>query len=249
MIERAHLSSTVRQKLLTGWAHEQRQRIDEATQLTLLNGRIVNQRSWILAFFDRLLMRVVFAIPIVASMLTRRMFGDNLQLTACSDGFFLRNAGGGRRLTQIWVQGRDGSMSLSDNVILRQSSRLALLVLVDRPTQATSSEMLRLLRSANFAEDIISMHSVTFLSRYPATKNDDSKNHHPVEGLYYPCTRSDLEKAGIVVMEGYNEKSILTRVGETARFVVVRPDLFIHSVARTVEELSQNLADIKDFLS
>lgn len=48
-----------------------------------------------------------------------------------------------------------------------------------------------------------------------------------------PCNREELVRAGVEPMRGYDERSFERRVGAKAKYVLVRPDCFVHSVART----------------
>jgi hypothetical protein len=244
IMESANLSPEAEENLLVGWSHEQRQRADESTRATMVNGSIVNRRSSVLAFLHRVMMRLLWLIPGMPARITGQAFGHSTRLAQCENGFFLPAAGGGRKLSQIWVQNRDGRPQLSDSVIFREESKLALLVLIDDATEVRPAEIKRMVKEADLGDEVLSMSSLTFLCRHPKSDN------YAVPGeissaVYYPCTRAQLTQAGIIAIKGYKETSLSTRLGSAARFIVARPDFFVHSVARSVEEFHQNANDIR----
>ncbi len=248
MIERAGLGQPAVEKLLTGWSQEQRQRVDDATRTTMVNGRITNQRSAIFSFLFRTIARVLWMFPGVARRASANAFGDHMQYTNCRDGFFLPRAHGGQKLTQIWIRGRDGIPLLSDSVILRQGSQLALLVLVDQPQDVDQAQLSSILEQSRLPSQIISTDSITFLLR----KNDESDK--PFNGttdcqLYSPCSVRQLEESGITAIKGYDMNSLSIRLGRRAKYIIVRPDFFVHSVATSVEELKHNVSEIRAYLS
>jgi hypothetical protein len=247
MMEHAHLNPKSEQDLLLGWSHEQRQRTDESTRTTMINGRIVNRRSSILAFLHRVLMRLLWAMPGMAARMTRQAFGDHTCLTSCANGFFLPTSGGGRKLAQIWIQSKHSSPQLSDSVILREECKLALLVLVNDATEAAPEDIKHMLREADLGDAVLPMSAVTFLCRHPRRESSAAVNEiaYPV---YYPCRRGELAAAGIDAIKGYNEMSLVSRLGSSARFVIVRPDFFVHSVARSVEDFQRNAKELRKAL-
>lgn len=59
-------------------------------------------------------------------------FRDRLVYThrACPDGIFLLHAGGGRKIAQVWVRKNEEPPWLWDGALLRELSRLSLLVII-----------------------------------------------------------------------------------------------------------------------
>lgn len=249
MMQHAKLSPESCEKLLRGWNLEQRQRIDESLQLTSVNGSVVNQRSWILALLHRWTMRVLWSISGLPGILTRNAFGDSLQFKLCENGFFIPTKGGGRRLAQIWIRGMDnGPPQLSDSVFFRQRSKIALLVLVQDAIELKNIDVRSIFNKAALTEAVISLESVTFLLKSPlgdGTKIDADF----FSSVFNICTAADVTAAGITPVNGYNEKSLIRRLGSSARFVIVRPDFFIHSVAADEMELQENARHLLDLVS
>jgi hypothetical protein len=243
IMESAHLSPESEQNLLVGWSHEQRQRADESTRATMVNGSIVNRRSSVLAFLHRVMMRLLWVIPGMPARITGRAFSDTTRLAQCDNGFFLPASGGGRKLPQIWIQNQDDKPQLSDSVIFREEPKMALLVLIDDAAEARPAEIKQMIKEADLVHEVLSMSSVTFLCRYPKSES------YAVRGeisfpVYCPCTRGQLALAGIIAIKGYNETSLTTRLGSSARFIIARPDFFIHSVASSAEEFQRNAKDL-----
>ena len=246
-MEHAHLSPKSEHDLLLGWSHEQRQRVDESTRATMINGSIVNRRSSILAFLHRALMRLLWAIPGMPARMTRQAFGDRTCLTQCENGFFLTASGGGRKLSQIWIQSEHGSPQLSDSVIFKEECKLALLVLIEDATEVVPEDIKHMLQEADLGDAVLPMSSVTFLCRHSRSESNAAVNEitYPV---YYPCRRVELAAAGIDAIKGYNELSLTTRLGSSARFVIARPDFFVHSIARSAEDFQRNAKELRKAL-
>jgi hypothetical protein len=185
-------------------------------------------------------------IPGMPAKITGQAFGDRTLLTQCENGFFLPASEGGRKLLQIWIQSQDGNPQLSDSVIFREESKLALLVLIENEAEARPAEIRQMLKEANLAEEVLSMTSVTFLCRHPKSEvNAVTEVSSPV---YYPCTRAELATAGITPIKGYKETTLIARLGRSARFVIARPDFLVHSIAISAEEFQRNVEELRKAL-
>ena len=75
-MEHQQLPQSAEEKILLGSNSEQRQRIDEALYVTMVNGQVVNRRSSVLAFWHRNAMGVVWHVPGVPSWTTFRAFAE-----------------------------------------------------------------------------------------------------------------------------------------------------------------------------
>jgi hypothetical protein len=246
MMEHAQLSPHSEERLLIGWSHEQRQRADESTRATMINGSIVNRRSAVLAFLHRVIMRLLWMIPRMRARITRQAFADRTQLTKCENGFFLPASGGGRKLSQIWIQSSGGSPQLSDSVIFREESKLALLVLIENTAEARPAEIKQMLKEASLGDEVLSMTSVTFLCRHP--RSEINAVTEVSSSVYYPCTRAELATAGITPIKGYSETTLRSRLGRSARFIIARPDFLVHSIAISAEDFQQNVEKLRKAL-
>jgi hypothetical protein len=243
MMEHAQLSPHAEKRLLVGWSHEQRQLADEATRATMVNGSIVNRRSAVLAFLHRVVMRLLWMIPGIPARMTSYAFGDHTRLAQCENGFFLAASGGGRNLSQIWIQNQDGSPQLSDSVIFREESRLALLVLIETVAEVRPADVEQILKEAHIGDAVLSMSSVTFLCRHP--RSETNAVAEMPSSVYYPCTRAELVTAGITPIKGYDETTLRTRLGRSAKYIIARPDFLVHSIAASAEDFHRNVEELR----
>jgi hypothetical protein len=212
----------------------------------MVNGNIVNRRSAVLAFLHSVVMRLLWVIPGTPARMTSYAFGDRTRLAQCENGFFLAASGGGRKLSQIWLQNQDGSPQLSDSVIFREESRLALLVLIETVAEARPAEIKQMVKEAYIGGAVLSMSSVTFLCRHPMSETNAVAGMP--SSVYYPCTRAELATAGITPIKGYDETTLRTRLGRSARYIIARPDFLVHSIAISAEEFQRNAGELRKAL-
>ncbi|GME62549.1 hypothetical protein M1819_002500 [Neofusicoccum parvum] len=238
-------------RLLHGWQNEQRQRVDEAARMTMRNASLTVERSWLRAWLARLVMHVVALVPGLHGWVSRQRLRDAAVLKRCEDGFFVAARGGGARVSQIWVRPYCGDPVLSDEVFFRRAGSLAVVVLLNGQKQLEKEveEVEGLLGRAAVEEELVSMSAVTFLMRTGrrrlAVERKDAERH----GVYLPCPKDELIRAGVEPIEGYDERSFERRLGSKAKYVIVRPDCFVHSVADTAEEFLKNLSHVQEALS
>lgn len=250
MMSNLNASPATREKILQGWSQERRHAWNAATAATKLNGSIVNQRSWISGFFFRAWIRFLWWFPIVAYRRTHQAFRDKLiySVNSCPDGFFLESAGGGQKMAQIWVKSDGEKPRLSDEVILRDLSRLTILVIVRKPEDINAAPIEAALRAAELPEEVITISGVRHLCH--TTSKHLLPKHDTAGELIYPCNNEELAIEGITPLaQGYKEKSLEDRLGPKTKYVIVRPDFFVHSKARNLDELSRNLGRVKEYFS
>jgi hypothetical protein len=125
--------------------------------------------------------------------------------------------------------------------------KLALLVLVEDATEVRPVEIKQMLKEGDLGDEVLSMSSVTFLCHHSKSKSNAMVDETACP-VHYPCTRTELAAAGISAIKGYNETSLKTRLGASARFIIARPDFFVHSIARTAEEFHWNAKELKKAL-
>ena len=247
MIEGQKLPPAAQERILLGWNSEQRQRVDDSLRMTMVNGEIVNRRSAILAFLHRCTMRALWLIPGLSGLLTYQAFGDHLRFDECANGCFILSKGGGRKLPQIWIREIGGSPQLSDNVFFRQRSNFALLVVNKRNEPIALNVISSLIADAGLPPEVLSLDSVTFLLDGPQqSQMEDGKKSEAA--AYYACSAAELEAEGHTPIKGYDERSLIRRLGSSAKFVIVRPDFFIHSIAAEAAEFHQNAKSLLDLL-
>jgi len=237
ILSRITMSAAAQKRLLTGWANERRQVCDYATRLTKLNGIITNQRSTITAFLFRNLMRLLWSVPILVRMLTRKAIGDDFQYQDSPGVFGLLNRGGGRKLPQIWVRSGEEEPVLSDAVLIHDMSRLSLVVIL-RNEEADEKALAKLVEQTAVPEGIFSAESIVFLQI--DTKVTCSDKGCGLQMHYRPCSRQELLEEGIKPITGYDDKTLSRQIGKSAKYVILRPDFYIHSVASNEKEFLEN---------
>lgn len=242
----SHLSVTrsIREKVLTGWAHERRQVCDHATRATKVNGSITNQRNATMAFFYRIVMRLLWCVPAVARKITRLTLADNFRYQACEGGFFLRNRGGGGKLSQIWIQGGKSEPELSDTVFIRDMARLSLIVVV-RGDEDNHAGVEEFIEKGALPDGIFTEDNIIFL--YLNNSDNTSDDREIPQQQYRPCKHADLVIQGITPLQGYDEMTLERQIGKETNYVIVRPDFYIHSVASDKKELLENVQEIRKY--
>lgn len=241
-LSRMTVPHVIQDKFLTDWGHEQRQACDHATELTKANGSITNERSRVLAFLTRTLMGLLWCIPGVPFMMTRYTMGDRFRYQQFDGLFALREKGGGYKMPQIWIRRGDENPQLSDEVFHRDASRLALVSIVEDEDIVDEISMAKTIGRMALPGDLLREKNVTYLCLRLGKSTKDSQ-------VYRPCGRDELLAEGIEPMTGYDPHTLAKRIGSAAKYVIVRPDFFIHSVASSVEELFGNGRVIAEYFT
>lgn len=250
MMSKFNFTREVQQKILTGWSQERVHGWKASMQATKLNGSIVNLRSVFVGFFWRLWMRALWWFPSVAERRTRAAFRDKLVFNSksCPDGFFLEKAGGGRKIAQIWVRGREGSPRLSDSALIRDLSRLSLMIMVRNPADVSPEAVAKVLEAADLPENLLTMDEVTFYNVTGSGRTLDISLELGGE-ICSPCTIEDLAEESIKPITGYSSTAVQDRLASSTKFVLLRPDFFIHSAASDLQGLSRNLEDVRKYFT
>ncbi|KAK2811067.1 hypothetical protein FQN50_002402 [Emmonsiellopsis sp. PD_5] len=244
------VSSEIRERILTGWSQERRHAWNSATLATKLNGSIVNQRGFWSGLIYRTWMRILWCFPMIRRFRTWRAMRDKLVFNSktCPDGFFLEKAGGGRKVAQIFVRRRGECPVLSDTVFLRNLPHMGLLVLVRSPTDGDPNVVEDVLRAADLPETILSSEDVTFFC-INSQAGDSLAKLGVEKKTFYPCTAAEASSEGMRIIKGYNQSAVQDRFARSVKYVLIRPDFFVHSVASNAEELSTNLGKVKEYFS
>ncbi|KAK3380614.1 hypothetical protein B0T24DRAFT_697177 [Lasiosphaeria ovina] len=251
MMSTISVLTTTRERILEGWSQERRHAWKGAMNATRLNGSIVNMWSFFGGLLYRIVMRLVWQFPILARLRTHRAFRDKLAFThkTCPDGFFLDGAGvGGRKVAQIRVRKQGQAPILSDSAFLRNLSHLSLLVFVRRDSPAVEhAQIAEILKVADLPRDMLTMEDVTLYFIDGSSSETSTARPEPGLEAYYPCTTEELAGEGITPIKGYHHTSVEDRYGSSAKFVLVRPDFIVHSVASSGEELLANLGKTGEY--
>lgn len=248
MMSRLHVSPQVQTKILTGWSQERRHAWEAATLSTKLNGSIVNQTSFWSGMLYRICMRIIWWIPGGARWRTKRAFRDKLVYdnTTCPDGFFLQAAGGGRKIAQIWVKSDDDKEPrLSDDVFLRDLTHMSLVVLVKRPADYGPDALYATVKDVGLPEELFDFKDISYLNLTGQERANGDKS----TAIYHPCPVEELDRHGITSLQGYNKDAVQNRLQSSAKYILLRPDFFIHSVARDLNQLRRNLESVQEYFS
>jgi hypothetical protein len=237
-----NVDKTVRERILTGWSKERRQACDWATIITKHNGSITNQRSVIMSFIQRCFMRIFYSIPGLGLWYTRRTFGD-FRYRNVEEAFYLEHSGGGRKIPQIWIRPAGQKPQLSDQVLLGHAGRLALVVLVKEDEVVELAEIGRVLESVSMPKQILASEDIRCLI---LTDRQWGLNTCKFQ-TYFTCKENELLREGIEPVKGYHEQALERHFKPSARYIVLRPDCFIHSVANDLEGLTVNLQKVRAY--
>ncbi|SPO07711.1 related to monooxygenase [Cephalotrichum gorgonifer] len=245
MMSRVGISKEVEQKILLGWSQERRHAWKAAMRATKLNGSIVNLRSFFGGLLYRISMRALWWFPWIARYRTRQAFKDKLIYTrqTCPDGFFLESADGGQKVAQVWVRRAGEEPKLSDSAFIRDMSHISLLVVVRNAREVDPAEVAETLAAAALPETIITMDDVTYYHINGSGQDIDIDTKAGGE-VYQPCNAEELTREGITPIQGYNYTAVQDRLASSAKFVLLRPDFFVHSVASDADGLLKNLKEV-----
>ncbi|KAL2861194.1 uncharacterized protein BJX67DRAFT_375520 [Aspergillus lucknowensis] len=246
------VSPAVRERILNGWAQERRHAWTAATLATKLNGSIVNDRSLLGGWVYRACMRLIWWFPSLAWLRTRRAFRDKLVYNAgtCPDGFFVEEKGGGRKVAQVWVR-RGGEVPvLSDTVFLRNLPRLGLVVFVRSAADAEAAVqgVEAAIRESGVSAELLTAMDATYycldVGSVPTLKKMGVEDQ-----TYCPCKEEELREEGIRPIKGYRDTAVQDRYASSTRYVLVRPDFFVHSLAVDRKELRACLEAVNQYFS
>jgi len=243
IMSRLNVHKTVQERVFTGWSKERRQACDAATITTKRNGSITNQRSVILSFIHRCFMGVLWSIPGLGLWYTARAFRDHFSYQDVQEGFYLEQAGSGRKIPQIWIKSAGEKPQLSDEIFLGHTARLALVILVRDDEVAEPAEIGKVLEAISMPKEILTSQDARYLCL-----TDRKKVFNTCElQTYFPCKEDELLKEGIEPVKGYNEEALERKFEPSVKYIVLRPDCFIHSVANDLEGLSANLKKVRAY--
>ena len=241
------ITPAIQRRIFEGWSQERRESCDEATETTKRNGRITAQRSRWKAWLHRFVMGSLWLIPFIRKWISRKAFNDRFKYTMSGDSCFVGKMSGGVKIPQVWVS-NGGKPCLSDTALMKDFSRFALIVVLRKGEVIDDAQVRSTIASANIPPGLFTAENVVYLRVDGRSKNLllDSKT---TESIYWVCEEKALEQEGITPIPGYDALTIQRKVGQYAKYVVVRPDFYIHSVARNESELQSNLMELAEYFT
>ncbi len=214
-------------KILSAWAYERRQGVDSSIKLTMGNGRLCNNPETWGFYFTRTIAGLLSYLPGVPpiSKLSAAHHKEGYK-----DGFFLMKQGGGGKVAQIYVKTEDGKPKLSDLLLQHGKSVLTLFIFGTNDDDVFAARTT--VRRSGLPNCVLSEESIVRFSPKNGNVGIDSRKKSYV---YRPCYEHEL--ADLDIMTGYRAQSYACSFPKGTKFAIIRPDLIIHSAARTVEEL------------
>ncbi|KAI1767047.1 monooxygenase-like protein [Hypoxylon sp. FL1150] len=238
-------SGTFRDSILKAWARERHEGVRGAATLTSLNGRACNEGDSFLSWLMRNLIWLVNHTHFLPKISDPIVSFETRGYKQVEDGFFSKKHGGGGRLAQIYVHSKNQTPILSDELIKSVDTVMTLLIVARGSGADLGAEMLAklsadldaeaqaALRTVKLERSVLSEDSIRILSADSDTDTDLR--------VYSPTPSRRLAEMGITVKKGYSTQNYMARFGPTAKFVIVRPDLYIFSLASNARELAECL--------
>jgi 2-polyprenyl-6-methoxyphenol hydroxylase-like FAD-dependent oxidoreductase len=242
LLRMPNVGKSLADKILTAWALERRQGVDDSTRLTILNGNLVNEKETLAFFLFRTLMSLLRPISLFPRRPSEAVLAERAGYTPTKGGFFLSEYGGGGKLAQVYLQSGTQESLLSDELLKRGQTVMTLLI-IGNDCAGEESNVKAILRAANLDPSVISEQSLFFIC--PDKRNAQEKfvaESRKIE-RYYPTSRKDLAEKKI--LPGYDESSYLRRLGRATKYAIIRPDFIVFSAAKSLLELERCLQLLK----
>lgn len=243
-----HTSQASINRRLDEWSRERRDGVDKASKVTMDNGNLLNNKSWLVSQLYYWGSTVLDYIPGLKTHLLGAMMSDAEGYMKVKDGFFLARHGGGGKMAQIWLRAEEGVLIQSDKLFWHANAFLTLLVVGDAPTSSEYNGLKQTIANAEFPQQVLAEEIVSIDFAQPA---QGPITNYKTSGFstFTPCNMADVKAAGISVPSGYDGKAMQTRFKSTTRFVLVRPDFIIFSQASSLEGLRTQLVELKGLLA
>ncbi|XXG97376.1 hypothetical protein Hte_003675 [Hypoxylon texense] len=233
-----------RVNLLKAWARERHEGVKDAATFTRMNGRACNQGDDFFFWLLRNLVRLFNSIPFLPNFPDPIISFETRGYQRVEDGFFLKEYGGGGRLAQVYVESKNQTPVLSDELIKRTGTMMSLLVIVKGNRGNLVAEAQEAVRAINLDKSILSEDSIRVFS----PDNSLTTGGGTDAQVYCPTSSHRLTDLGIIVRPGYNGHNYFGRFGAATKFVIVRPDFYTFALANDVEGLVECLGMIRDRL-
>ncbi|KAI1370323.1 monooxygenase-like protein [Hypoxylon crocopeplum] len=236
--------AALRLNLLDAWAKERHQGVKDAATVTSINGRLCNQGDTYLFWLLRTLLRLIRYIPIIPSVPEFPMLSSETRgYRPVEGGFFMPEFGGGLRIAQIYVESKHQLPILSDELIRRTDTVFTLLVIGRGDYENMVAEAQAALKSVDLDQSVLSEKSI----RIFLPDNLLTPSTSEVEA-YFPTQTQHLIDLGIAVKSDYSASNYVQRIGSATRFVIVRPDFHVFSLAKNTQELVECLTSLRQRL-
>ncbi|KAI1635446.1 monooxygenase-like protein [Biscogniauxia mediterranea] len=231
-------------RILGTWAQERVQGVKDSASMTQINGKMCNEGPNLLFWMYLALDWVLRQVPLLGSIPHPVSAVERRGYKPVKDGTFSAMFCGGGRIPQIYFQSEGRCPILSDSLLSQSPTAMSLLLVArdDNPTRLLD-EATKTLSCFNIGQSVLSEDSLIILS----------PTRHTTYGgkleVYYPASRDDLASVNIHVPPTYNESNYLSRFKPDTKFVIVRGDFYIFSIAKDSSELAECLVALQRQLS
>ncbi len=227
--------------ILESWSLERRRSVDDAAMFSMLNGHLCNNAP---SFWLRALVRLPMfleQIGYLPRLLDPQAMVEHRGFSNTKGGFFLATHNGGARLAQIHVQSYRGKAVLSDSLLRSCDSIFTILAVcrggdddqIYRDARAVVSR-------SGINPAILSDSSIVAFSPRSSTATLQPARADGGERveIFSPVIHPRLQQT-------QHDRSYMERLGQSTRFAVVRPDLFVYACCKNTHELSGCLSILK----
>lgn len=225
------LSKPLSDQILQAWALERRQGVDDSTKHTMMNGMLCNGEETLSQCLFRKVAALLSLVPGVPPLSQLSASHEHKGYQSTKGGFFLSKYGGGGKVSQIYVMSNDSSPVLSDCLFQQEQTVMTLLVL-DPSSLNELETVANTLKGSGVSPPVLSEQSIVLLS---SGKRHSGGDDMETLNVYRPCLDAEIE--GLEILPGYNNQAYFSRFPRGAKYVILRPDLIIFSVAKTALEL------------
>ncbi|RYP38409.1 hypothetical protein DL766_000987 [Monosporascus sp. MC13-8B] len=221
---------TLSDGILNTWTSERKIGVKAAAIMTKFNGQLCNVGDTFGFWFFRnmaWLSRLISFVPTIPHPFTG---AEQKGYRSVADGFFLSKFGGGGRVAQIYVESREHSPMLSDELLRLRPTVLTLLAIVRDTT-----DVAQLVHHAKAALDgvrappaIVSSNSLRVFSPTGPVDTEDID-------VFFPAAREHLGSR--FIQESYKPSTYVERFAPTTKYALIRNDFYIFAQASSLDEL------------
>ncbi|RBA21730.1 hypothetical protein FPRO05_00079 [Fusarium proliferatum] len=240
-------------KLLKCWESERRQSINDAAQLSMINGHICNNEP---SLWARLCFRLVMFLhgTPVFRYIDYLSHKEKKGFSSIENGFFVKERQGGSRLPQIHMRFKGLSESFLSDELLRKDHTIFTLVVVTDGNPANQQSLHAEAKAAVQEAGLASIISKEAIVVYDAQSDDSSLGQKTLSDTngrvvhLTVCSPSEIAAAGGHMANRYDNSVFVKRLGRGTKFAIIRPDFFIFSCSSDYAGLVSSLESLRGFV-
>ena len=150
-----HKSQASINRRLNEWSRERRDGVDKASKVTMDNGNLLNNKSWLVSQLYYWGSTMLDYIPGLKTYLLGAMMSDAEGYMKVKDGFFLPSHGGGGKMAQIWLRAEEGVLIQSDMLFWHPDAFVTLLVVGDALTSSEYDGMKQIIANLELPQHVL----------------------------------------------------------------------------------------------